>query len=158
MGRMTLDSLLRHDDSRMRRAAVKLTHVGEQTVPVSTVVIHDFHYLPSMEAFRWLQTPGVSYANDDLPTILNFAAATPELRRIVGEASRIWQAADQGGRPSLSFAVIVDAPEGLEGDEVLLTHQGGVTLHRAIGTALDPGNRVGATVLAIQRLAAYEDR
>jgi hypothetical protein len=153
---VSIETLLRHDDTRLWRAAAKLTHIGEQTIPVGTIVIQAYCYLPSLDVFRVLRSPGVSYHNDELPLILNFSVSPDEFRRIVAEASRVWAAAGAiRKQPSLSFAVVVDAPEGREGCEILFARGEGVALHQALRGALDPTNGMGSTVLAIQRRAAY---
>ena len=153
---MPLEDLLRHDDTRMRRAAAKLTHVGEQTIPVSTIVIQVYYYLPSLNVFSSLHTSGISYSNDELPIILNFSVSPQEFRCILEEANRVWNSIQEmGGQPSLSFAVVVDTPDQLEGQEILLTYNSGVALHHALSAALDRTNGVGHTVLKIQRASAY---
>lgn len=156
MKRTGLDALLQYDNTRMKRAAAKLTHVGEQTIPVSTIVIQVYYYLPSLAVFRPLRTPGISYVNDELPVILNFSVAPDEFSWIINEASRLWEKVRESNeQPSLSFATVVDAPEGVEGSEILFSREGGVALHSALSDALDPKNGIGATVLEIQRRAAY---
>lgn len=153
---MPIETLLQLDDTRMRRAAAKLTHVGEQTGPVSSIVMQVYYYLPSLDVFRSWRTPGISYGNDELPVILNFSVAPDEFRRILEAAFGVRQATQQsGGQPSLSFAAVADAPEGVEGGEMLFTYNGGVAIHRALSEALDPANGMGQIVLQMQRRAAY---
>jgi len=153
---MPLAALLQLDETRLRRAVAKLTHVGPQTGPVNTVVIQVYSFLPSLELFQSLRTAGLSYTNDELPFILNFSVAPDEFRRIVAEAGRVWQATHQaGGQPSLSFTALADTPEGLQGGELLFSHSAGVALHQALNAVLDPVNGIGRVVLEKQRTGAY---
>ena len=153
---MSIDVLLAFDDSRLQRGGVKLTHVGEQTGPVATIVIQSYYYLAALDKFKSWQTLSVSYGNDDLPLIFNFSVSSQELRKVFSEAKRVSELNPlENDRPSLSFVGIVDAPEGIQGAEVLFSHQGGVELHRALATAIDHDNKIGQIVLRKQRESAY---
>lgn len=156
MKKTPLETLLRLDQLRLQRAAAKLTHVGEQTEPVGTIVMQTYYYLPSPEVFSDLRTPGLSYSNDELPTILNFAVTPQEFRPILQQAKLVWNTTQQRGHtPSLSFAAVVDTPEGSQGAELLFSYQGGVELHRALAAAIDQDNKIGQIVLRQQRESAY---
>lgn len=154
---MSIDALLSLDDSRLRRAAAKLTHVGEQTGPVSTIVVQVYYYLPSLEKFRVWQMPGVFYGNDELPIILNFSVTPQEFRQILGAAKRVWDSLKQLERPtpSLSFSAMVEAPEGIDGTELHFTYGGAVALHQALAGAIDQDNKIGQMILQRQRESAY---
>ena len=153
---MSLDTLLQFDDSRMRLAAAKLTHVGPQTGPLATVVIQTCFYLPSVAKFLSFRRSGLSYANDDLPEISNFSVSPSEFRRMLSAAKHVWESNDQqANKPSLSFAAMVEAPEGIQGTELLFTYEGGVALHRALAGAIDQDNKIGQMVLQRQRESAY---
>lgn len=153
---MSIDSLLNIDDFRLRRGAAKLTHVGEQTVPVVSVVIQSYFYPVSLEKFRNWRTSQLSYGNDELPVILNFSVLPEELRKVFSEAKRVSEDYPiETNRPSLSFTGIVDAPEGLLGGELLFSYEGGVKLHSALALAIDHDNKIGQIVLRKQREAAY---
>lgn len=151
---MSIEALLSQGSAVSDRRALKLTHVGEQTGPVPTVVVQVYFYLPSLEKFRSFQSPGVSYVNDELPTILNFATSPDEFSRALEKTDQVRKTASQG-QPSLSFVTIVDAPEGIKGAEILFTYDGGVELHRALADAIDQDNKIGQLVLQKQREAAY---
>jgi hypothetical protein len=129
--------------------------VGEQTGPVSTVVIQVFDYLPVLSAFERFQTRGLSYDNDHLPAILNFSVEHQEFRRILDVTANVYeQERYRSGHPSLSFTAIADAAAGLQGRELLFNYDGGVALHRALLSAVDSTNGIGHLVLRKQR-AAY---
>jgi hypothetical protein len=156
INKVSLADLLRHAATSIRCGAAKLTHVGEQTEPISTIVIQVYYCLPSLESFRSLHAPGISYGNDALPVILNFSVSPDECRRILEAANQVRIATQQNtGPPSLSFTAFVHMPERIEGAEILLTHSGGIALHRALAGALDPMNGIGRTVLAMQRGAYH---
>lgn len=152
---MSVDMIIRFEDARLQRAAIKLTHVGEQTVPVNTIVMQVYSWLPSLEKFRSWRTEGISYGNDGLPIMLNFSIVPGEFRKSLGEAQRVFAAAATGERPSLSFAAIVDTPEGVQGAELLFSYEGGVALHQALAGAIDRDNKIGQMVLQRQRESAY---
>jgi hypothetical protein len=156
MKRVPLETLLGYERSRLHRAALKLTHVGEQTVPVLTVVIACYFHLPSLDAFRPLRHTGLSYANDELPNVLHFSVAPQELRMLLAAAHRVCSAsAIPGGVPSLAFAAVADAPDGPEGDESILSLQQAGELYRHLESALSPENGTGRAVLEMQRDAGY---
>jgi hypothetical protein len=153
---MALGTLIQLDDARLGRAAAKLTHIGEQTGPVLTVVIAAYTSLPTLGGFRRWHTAGNLYGNDELPQILHFSVTTAELRRLLEAAEQTWQAMSHGS-PSLSFTVCADTPEESLGAELLFTQQGGVKLHHALRGALDSTNRIGQIALSRQADAAYVD-
>jgi hypothetical protein len=153
---MNIDPLLAFDDTRLKLGAAKLTHVGEQTGPVPTVLIQSYYHVVALQKFHTWRTAGLSYGNDDLPIILNFSVSPQELRSIFAEVKRVWSTEEQENRPSsLSFTGMVDAPEGIQGAEVLFTYRGGVELHRALAGAIDQDNKIGQIVLRNQRESAY---
>jgi hypothetical protein len=153
----TLETLIGHDETRLRRAAAKLTHVGEQTESVATIIMQTYYYLPTLSMFSALHTTGLSYVNDELPLILNFATTLEEFRRMLAAVAQTTAATQASNlSPSLSFAVVIAAPEGVEGTELLFDYSNGVALHRALSDALGPTNTVGQTVLKLQRSAAYD--
>ena len=147
---VSIETLLALDETRLQRAAIKLTHVGEQTEPVATLVIQSYHYLPALENFKSWQTAGLSYANDELPLIFNFSVSPPELKRVLEAAKQV--SASTSGQASLSFTAVVDEPEGIQGTEVLFNYESGVELYRQLATAIDADNKIGQTVL---RMSAY---
>lgn len=153
----TLEMLIGLEETRLRRAAAKLTHVGEQTEPVATIVMQTYYYLPKLSVFSALHTAGLSYVNDELPLILNFAMTLEEFRQMLTAVVQITAITQPSSLPpSLSFAVVIDAPEGLAGTELLFDYSHGVALHRALSDALGPTNKIGQTVLKLQRSAAYD--
>jgi hypothetical protein len=152
----SLETLLRLDGPKLQRAAAKLTHVGEQTEPIGTIVIQTYYYLPSLEAFSHLRTSGLSYANDELPMTLNFSITPQEFDPILQRAEFVWKSSgEEGHSPSLSFAAIVDSPEGVQGAELLFSYEGGVALHRELAGMIDKDNKIGQMVLERQRESAY---
>jgi len=153
----TLETLMGLDETRLRRAAAKLTHVGEQTESVATIIMQTYYYLPTLSMFSALRTTGLSYVNDELPLILNFATTLEEFRRMLAAVAQTTAATQASNLPpSLSFAVVIAAPEGVEGTELLFDYSNGVALHRALSDALGPTNKIGQTVLKLQRSAAYD--
>ena len=156
MKKTSLETLLHLDASRLQRAAAKLTHVGEQTEPVATIVMQTYYYLPSLETFHALRTPGVSYENDELPITLNFSVTPPNFKLLLEEAQRVSESVSkQTDSPSLSFSSVVDTPEGIQGTEILFDYEGGVALHRALARTLDQNHQIGQLVLRNQRESAY---
>lgn len=134
---------------------MKMTHVGEQTGPVATVVIQSYFYLPSLDVFREFQSGRSLYANDDLPVILNFSVAPSDLKTLLSEATKVAEEM-RGGKPaSLSLVALADTPEGLQGGEFLFPLESGAVLHQRLAKSLDAEYQIGQTVLAIQRSAAY---
>lgn len=146
----SIEDLLRVDDTRLRRAALKLTHMGEQTGPVLTVVIQSCFYLPSIRTFRALAT-GSSYGNDDLPVIANFSVGVEQLRRLFAAVASVRADGAVAAAPALSVTALVDTPEGLEGAERLFPPAAAAQVHAALAAALDAGNAVGHEVLKRQR-------
>jgi len=153
---MALESLIQLDDARLGRAAVKLTHVGEQTGPVLTVIVAAYTHLPKLESFRPWHTAGNAYGNDELPNILHFSVTPADLRRVLEAAEQSWQARKQGA-PSLAFTAYADTPEGPLGAELIFTQPGGVALHRTLRGTLGSANRIGQLALGRQADAAYAD-
>lgn len=150
------EALLRLDMTRMKRAAAKLTHVGEQTGPVLSIVISSFYYLARLDLFRDFQNPRANHANDEMLIIGNFSVAPADFFKLIGAAYTLCSRSEPTpASPSLSITAVVDAPEGRVGDGFLLSDQGGVVLHREFAAALDPSNGIGQTVLRLQREAAY---
>jgi hypothetical protein len=156
VNKVSIEILLALEQSRFQRAAIKLTHMGEQTEAVGTVVMQSYYYLPPLELFRALRTPGLPYENDELPITLNFSITPAEVKVVLEEARRVWNSVNQpGDSPSLSFTGLVDAPEGIQGTELLFSYQNGVALHRALAGAIDQDNKIGQMVLRNQRESAY---
>jgi hypothetical protein len=139
--------LLDHDDTRLRHAAAKLTHVGEQTAPVHTIVIQAFTHLPRLEGFRPFHAPGLSYANDDLPVILNFSVTPEVLRRLLERAVAVMQSAQGVGAAAASFVAVVDLPEAIEGVEARLGPDGEAKLLGDLADALAPDDHLGRRIL-----------
>jgi len=134
-----------------QRGAAKLTHVGPQTGPVSTIVLHVPDYQPSIPAFRTLEQHGLSYNNDDLPILMNVPVTPQEFRCILEIAGELWSdEQNRQGHPSLSFTAIANSPAGLQGTQLLFNHDGGVALHRALPAALDASNVSGRDALERQ--------
>ncbi len=156
VNKVSIEILLALEQSRLQRAAIKLTHMGEQTEPVGTIIMQSYYYLPSLEIFRALRNPRLPYENDELPIILNFSITPAEIKVVLEEAQRVRDSVDDpGDSPSLSFTVLIDAPEGIQGAELLFSYKGGVVLHRALAGAIDQDNKIGQMILHNQRDAAY---
>ena len=155
IARVSIDHLLGYQESALYHACAKLTHVGEQTRPVSSIFMNVYYHLPELDAFKVLRTPGISYVNDELPTILNFSITPGEFRSMVKAVNDIGTSGEE--TPSLSVAVIVFLSERAEGVELLFTREGGIAVHKALGGALDPTNGIGSAVLNLQRAAAYAE-
>ena len=154
--RVPLEILLGLDETRLQRSAIKLTHVGEQTEPILTIVMQTYYYLPSLEIFRSLLTPGLSYANDELPVILNFSVEPPEFKLLLDEAQQVRDSErDHAHSPSLSFSAVVETSEEVQGTEILFSHGAGVKLHRGLARALNPEHKIGQLVLQRQRESVY---
>src|SRR5262249_15978111 len=118
-----MEDILRLLKKGERRAAIKLTHVGEQTVPVMTIVIHAHYYFPKMDVFRQFQA-GTSYANDTLDEILTFTVSPDECRRIVECASRARKNVESSY--ALSITVVIMSSDGVKGHQTLLSQKAGV--------------------------------
>jgi hypothetical protein len=143
------------DNSYFEQGAAKLTHIGPQTGPVNTVVAHVLDSLPPMSLFRRFEEGGPSYNNDELPTLLTFSVTQAEFRRMLEIAARLWEnERNRCGDPSLSFTAVAETAGGPQGTQLLFNYEGGVALHRALPSALEPGNVAGKNALQRQR-AAY---
>jgi hypothetical protein len=154
---VSVQDLLTNNIRRLQRVAAKLTHVGEQTGPVLTIVIQTLYYLPSLEIFIPFRSSRVSYVNDELPLILNFSVSPDEFARVV-ESAAGFESQQQGDlhQVSLSLTVVVHSDEELVGAEVLVTRDTGVLLHAKVLQALDETNGVGRSVLKMQQERAYK--
>jgi hypothetical protein len=147
--RVSLDELARLPADQLQRAAAKLTHVGEQTEPVLTVLIHTYGWLPSLDVFACLSTSGLSYANDTLPAMVCISTAPAEFAGLMAAAIPVVAGAGHGP-PSLSFSAVIDAPAGRSGNEWLLSEADGIALAQALLHALRSDNGVGREALSLQ--------
>jgi len=151
--RVGLDELAACDESVLKRSAVKMTHVGEQTGPVLTILISSLYYLPKMELFGGLRGDGLAYPNDSLPFLMHFSVTPREISRVLSVGFGFSRVPAQGP-PSLVFSALV-VTEGVLGDEFSLGLADAKRLHAALPAALDEGNGVGRAILAMQRDVAY---
>ena len=151
MKRVPLATLASYGPSRLHRAALKLTRVGEQTEPILTIVISCYFHLPVLDAFRPLRSSGLSYANDALPDLLCFSVSPEELAAMLSALHRVCAAAGLPTAPAVAAAVLVDLPGGAEGDECILPEDRAADLYRELEAALAPENGTGRAVLGMRR-------
>ncbi|HMS82445.1 MAG TPA: hypothetical protein PKD12_02195 [Nitrospira sp.] len=125
---------------------------------VSTLVVHTYYHLPSIQIFRSFETSGLSYSNDRLADILTFTVSPDEIRRMV-EGARQVRGSITGTpeRPSLSFTAVFEGADGLKGSETIFSREAAGALHQALSAKLDSNNGIGAAVLKMQHTAGYPD-
>ena len=93
---MNLDELLALDETRLLRAQGKLTYLGVQTEPVTTVTFSVYTTPPRLESFRLARHPEFDYGNDDLPAVTVFTVVHDAFRAFLHDLSEI-PAARAGG-------------------------------------------------------------
>ncbi len=140
---LTVDELL--------HLQAKLTYIGRQTEPITTVAFSTLTHLIDMEAFKPLRSPGVSYANDELPSIMSFTVTAQEFQRILrGMAGLPAVRAGRRNGAYLSLMLVNDTPEGF-GLEILLDRDDGRRLVATVEGSLTPENGIGLKVLGFLR-------
>lgn len=154
MKALSLSRLMSYDESMLRRSAVKITHIGEQTGPVLTIVIAVYYYIPSISLFQSYSSNATTYSNDKLPYITHFTVSPHEFSRILKVGLQM-EELGLNTDPSLSFTVVVDTPDGSEGKEILFGFNDAKHFHLLLDGAIDSSNGVGKKILAMQRNAAY---
>jgi hypothetical protein len=150
MKHVPLATLAGYGASRLHRAALKVTHVGEQTEPVPSLVVASYFHLPSLDAFRSLRYPSLSYANDELPDVWCFCVSPQEFARMLSALNRLCASALAPGAAAIAASVLIDLPGGAEGAESLLPEDRVADLYRELEAALASDNGTGRAVLGMR--------
>jgi hypothetical protein len=127
---------------------MKLTFIGEQEEPISTVVITAPSTQLNMALFVPFRRPGYSYANDNLG-IRRITASTSELQGILQNAGNIGGVSSGAVQtpPIVSFAMVANVSGTIKGFEAILNPTDGAALLKAIQNALQ-GNPQGLAIIA----------
>ena len=115
--KLTFDEVNDYDRFRLRFAQAKLTYLGIQSEPISTVLFSTYTVAPRIELFQALRTPGVNYANDDLPSTSTFTCTHEDFRLVLDLLGTVLPPSNVDS-PFASFMVIPDihrpAPNAFE--------------------------------------------
>jgi hypothetical protein len=121
-------------------AQVKLTFLGPQSKPVSTVVFFIEGHPPSMEAFVPLHRSRRPYENDDLPYTVKFAVSRAEFMRLLQTEKGLLTGSSSSGAEFISFTVVVETLSGRTGEEFIVREPSLDEFYKTAIGAMNPDN------------------
>jgi hypothetical protein len=144
MAANSFDALAALAPANLLRAQAKLTHIGPQLEPVSTVLFSVYTITPRIDAFQHSGT-GVHYGNDRLGAVTTFTVKHAQFRDflvMVGDVAR----GHAGDGDWTSVSIMPDIDDGTMHELLLDRTESGELVDR-LANALGPGNIVAQLVL-----------
>ncbi|HEX4963773.1 MAG TPA: hypothetical protein VF173_23300 [Thermoanaerobaculia bacterium] len=141
-------SILDSTEVQLQNAQAKITYLGEQTKPISTVVFHTPKHEVVIQDFARLHRTGELYVNDRLPYTKSFVVSPSEFLNILRSLKRILdEPAGAQGVDFLSFSVIWEKGQYTKGQEYRIDRTLGKEFLLIIFKALNKDNEPGLQIL-----------
>ncbi|MCP4674849.1 MAG: hypothetical protein GY854_04935 [Deltaproteobacteria bacterium] len=134
--------------AELSRAQLKLTYVGEQTIPVPTVVISTLHRLPDLDEFTPYRSRGILYANDEGTDVRSGAVTADELKGLVQAASaQPALSPNDLGAAALTLTITRRTSTGTQGGEMIVNLPTARSLVSALIGVANPSNEIVMRIL-----------
>jgi len=151
-------SILDATEALLQRAQAKITYLGDQDKPIGSVIFSSAGHSVSMRPFLAVQPSPTAYTNDQSPYSTHFSVTPVEFRRML---QAVKPALDRSGTspraPVLSFTVVRETGQTVDGQEFLLGYESGERFYRSLIDALDPVNGPGRAALIRQFRSIYPE-
>jgi hypothetical protein len=152
------DSVFSVGADQLTRAQAKITYLGEQSKPISTVLFFSEGFVAELDKFLKMQAEPTPYDNDLLPSTQSFAVSPAEFHRILQSVKPILEALDPSSQPEfLSFTVAYSTDSDWIGQEYRLDYEQGAGFYSALIEALDPDNESGVEIVTKQYRNIYPE-
>lgn len=144
-------SVLDATEDQLKSAQGKISYLGEQTIPVLTVAFAATGHKLVLNRFLDVQRARKPYANDALPSLLQFSVTPAEFRRMLSAVKPIFTSTGAGGDTRfISFGIIYQTEVGFEGREFQIGPAAAKVFYKKLIAALDTTNQPGLQALTRQ--------
>ena len=142
--------------SDLKNAQIKITWLGEQTKPISTVIFYSSGYSVKLEQFAQFHPTKKLYGNDSLPYTKTFSVNTSELGRMLSSIKPVISKIKGPSKEEfISFTLVIEKNKKFIGEEFRIGESAGRKFYVDLIGALDGSNDEGNKILSTQFANIY---
>ena len=136
---------------QLNRAQGKITYLGSQSKPISSLVFYSKNFKPTLDRFVEFQNKREAYANDNLPVQRRFSVTPTEFHRMLQAVKHFTSKVEAAKPPDfLSFAVAIENDSRTFGQEFRIEMADGRKFYEKLIDSLDQNDKLGRDELIAQ--------